>query len=71
MPRDCPVQPPPTFSSSITKVIDGILTFQRRLDCFLLWEVGVLSVAPKLYRQDNYKEKAHFNDVKKNKWKTQ
>lgn len=71
MPRDCPVQPLPMFSSSITKVIDGILAFQRRLEWFLLWEVGVLSVAPKLYRQDNYKEKAHLNDVKKNKWKIQ
>lgn len=57
MPGDCPVQPLLTFSSSVTKVIEGISTFQRRLEYFLVWEVGVLSVAPELYRQDNYKEK--------------
>jgi len=70
MPGDCLVQHLPTFSSCITNVIEGILTLQRRLEYILLWEMGVLSVSPELYRQDSYKGKAHLNDAK-NKWTTQ
>lgn len=33
----------------------------------MVWEVGVLSVASELNRQNNYKGKAHLYDVKKNK----
>lgn len=52
------------FRSSVTKVIEGILIFQRRLECFLVWEVEVLIVAPELHRQDNCKRKTHLNDEK-------
>lgn len=61
----------PTLIRSITKVIEGILTFETTLEHFLVWEIGVLTVALELYRQDNYKGKTHLNDVKKNKRKTQ
>lgn len=70
-PGDCLVQHLPTFIRSITKEIEGILTFQTTLEYFLVWEMGVLTVALDLYRQDNYEGTIHLNEVKKNKRKIQ